>query len=123
MEHAIFTMLVCLMPLLKIAVSSLCRKVTHAACWAVTAVLNWMDDVVHLSVDPNREGLSTRLVGYLRSCGVRRLVYVSCDPATLARDLQLLCAASPPDLQQRASNRWGHLLTVTPSGFAACAHR
>ena len=41
-------------------------------------------------VDPPRSGLDTRVIESLTSRPVERLTYVSCDPATLARDLQLL---------------------------------
>ena len=44
-------------------------------------------------VDPARAGLSPPLVSWLRGCGAKRLVYVSCNPATQARDLQALCGA------------------------------
>lgn len=42
-------------------------------------------------VDPPRKGLSETALTELASMGAGRLVYVSCDPATLARDLKLLC--------------------------------
>lgn len=38
-------------------------------------------------VDPPREGLGTPLREALRTLPLRRLVYLSCNPATLARDL------------------------------------
>ncbi|PRW45128.1 tRNA (uracil-5-)-methyltransferase-like protein A [Chlorella sorokiniana] len=44
-------------------------------------------------VDPARPGLSPAVIRYLRSCGCRRLVYVSCNASTQARDIKLLCAA------------------------------
>src|SRR6185436_7040234 len=43
-------------------------------------------------VDPPRAGLHEDIVTALRQQLPKRIVYVSCNPATLARDLQLLCA-------------------------------
>jgi tRNA/tmRNA/rRNA uracil-C5-methylase (TrmA/RlmC/RlmD family) len=42
-------------------------------------------------VDPARAGLSRSVVEFLLQSGTQRVVYVSCNAATQARDLQLLC--------------------------------
>jgi 23S rRNA (uracil1939-C5)-methyltransferase len=44
-------------------------------------------------VDPPRSGLGERVARLLATAGAARIVYVSCDPATLARDLGTLLAA------------------------------
>lgn len=41
--------------------------------------------------DPNRPGMHMKLIKYLLKVRAPRLVYVSCNPATCARDLDYLC--------------------------------
>lgn len=45
-------------------------------------------------VDPPRSGCEASLLETFRAMQPKRIVYVSCDPATLARDLDILCHAS-----------------------------
>lgn len=43
-------------------------------------------------VDPPRSGCHPRALAELKQLAPRTFVYISCDPSTLARDLQLFCA-------------------------------
>ena len=42
-------------------------------------------------VDPPRKGLSPDVIEAIAQMSPKKVVYVSCDPATLARDVKLLC--------------------------------
>ena len=66
-------------------------------------------------VDPPRTGLSAAVSRGLVAGGVPRLVYVSCDPATLARDARLLVDGGYRIAEARAFDlfpRTGHVETV-----------
>lgn len=41
-------------------------------------------------IDPPRSGLDKKTLEYLKAQDLKRIVYVSCDPMTLSRDLKLL---------------------------------
>lgn len=56
-----------------------------------------VEQVIHRLSKPNlvytnppRTGMGAEVVGAIRASGSRRVVYVSCDPATLARDIRAL---------------------------------
>ena len=42
-----------------------------------------------LIVDPPRKGLSRDLIDSIKETDINKIVYISCNPATLARDLKL----------------------------------
>ncbi len=63
-------------------------------------------------VDPPRKGLAPEVIGWIKELAPKTVVYVSCDPATLARDLKLLCengeykalSATPVDMFPRTKH-------------------
>ncbi len=61
-------------------------------------------------VDPPRAGMGERISRLVASLGAPQLTYVSCDPATLARDLRVLVGAG-------YRVRQAHLLDLFPQTF------
>lgn len=57
---------------------------------AVTRYVILVDRVL-LAADPARSGMSAELNSFLQQSGARKIVYVSCNPATQARDVAQLC--------------------------------
>lgn len=51
------------------------------------------EDVDLIVVDPPRAGLTEKVIDSIVATSAKRLIYVSCNPPTLARDLKLLVAA------------------------------
>lgn len=66
----------------------------------VEEALPTVDSVDAVVLDPPRAGCSGAVTGWLALSGPSRIVYVSCDPATLARDLHVLCVSGPYELEQ-----------------------
>ena len=52
--------------------------------------MNLFKDVDTIIVDPPRAGLDKKTISYLKTLKVKNLIYVSCDPVTLMRDLVVL---------------------------------
>ncbi|HLB29712.1 MAG TPA: class I SAM-dependent RNA methyltransferase [Dehalococcoidia bacterium] len=84
------------------------RGKTEQALWALGEPAN------ALILDPPRSGCHRRALEALLKLSPSKAIYVSCDPATLARDLRILCegrAAGPGGLGKNGGYR---LLEVQP---------
>ena len=63
----------------------------------LTKSADWMKDYPRPDVvilDPPRSGVHTKVLERLGEIAAPRIVYVSCNPATQARDIKLLCAGN-----------------------------
>jgi 23S rRNA (uracil1939-C5)-methyltransferase len=73
-------------------------------------------------LDPPRAGLGSKVAGSLAQLGAPEIIYLSCDPATLARDLAIL-TASPESEAASGKNRVRyeiaemHLFDLFPQTF------
>lgn len=54
-------------------------------------------------VDPPRKGVSADVIEAIAAMQPQRVVYVSCDPATLARDVKLLTEKATPSAPPKRS--------------------
>ena len=59
------------------------------------AVLQEKEPADVVILDPPRKGCDAKLLDAIRKVGPEKIVYVSCDSATLARDLKILTGAEP----------------------------
>lgn len=63
-------------------------------------------------VDPPRKGCEQSLLDTILEMAPKKVVYVSCDPATLARDLKYLCAKDYELVKVRAVDQFSHSVHV-----------
>ena len=63
-------------------------------------------------VDPPRKGCDEKCLETMIAMQPERIVYVSCDPATLARDLKILCGGGSEIRRVRAVDQFGHTCHV-----------
>lgn len=63
-------------------------------------------------VDPPRKGCDEKCLETMLKMQPERIVYVSCDSATLARDLRILCEGGYALEKVRAVDQFGHTLHV-----------
>ena len=59
-------------------------------CDKVENVISDFNNIDMVVVDPPRAGLDLKTVEHIKRIGSETLVYISCDPVTLARDLKVL---------------------------------
>jgi 23S rRNA (uracil1939-C5)-methyltransferase len=73
------------------------------------------EDNIHadvIVVDPPRKGCEQSLLDTILAMAPKRVVYVSCDPATLARDLKYLCEKDYKLEKVKAFDQFAHSVHV-----------
>jgi 23S rRNA (uracil1939-C5)-methyltransferase len=63
-------------------------------------------------VDPPRKGCDEACLSTMLKMQPKRIVYVSCDSATLARDLRILCDGGYEMVKVRAFDQFAHTMHV-----------
>ena len=63
-------------------------------------------------VDPPRKGCDEQCLETMMRMAPKRIVYVSCDSATLARDLRILCDGGYELKRVRVVDQFGHTVHV-----------
>ena len=63
-------------------------------------ISRFSDRATTVLLDPPRKGCQPDMLQVLRRAGPAQVIYVSCHPATMARDLNILCADGVFDLVQ-----------------------
>jgi 23S rRNA (uracil1939-C5)-methyltransferase len=66
------------------------NNVTFKAGLAENIVEEWKNKANALVVDPPRKGIDEKLINTILNANFEKIVYVSCNPTTLARDIRLL---------------------------------
>ena len=74
------------------ATNGLSDQATFEVSSVAAALPSLLDSADALLLDPPRKGLEAPVLAAILAAPPHRLLYLSCDPATLSRDLGLLCA-------------------------------
>ena len=78
-------------------------------------------DIDVICVDPPRKGCDSKCLETILEIRPERVVYVSCDPATLARDLRILADGGYEIRKVRPVDQFGH--TVQSLKYSGFRHR
>ena len=74
-----------------------------------------LTDMLHpdvIVVDPPRKGCDEACLDTMLKMGPERIIYVSCDSATLARDLKVLCEGGYEIVKVRGVDQFGMTVHV-----------
>jgi len=90
-------------------------------------ILNYIKDVNAIIVDPPRKGCSGKLIDSIIKINPEKILYISCNPCTLARDIKILCSEPyslrsviPIDLFPRTGHVETIALMTSNSKFERC---
>ena len=58
--------------------------------WCIKKINSIKEKINVIFVDPPRSGLDRKLISIIKKINPEKIVYISCNPVTLARDLSYL---------------------------------
>jgi len=78
----------------------------------IPGLINSGEKIDLIIVDPPRKGCDIKLITGIINSNVQKIIYISCDPATLARDLKLLTQTAYDLKKVRPVDMFPHTMHV-----------
>ena len=86
----------------------------------IPKIINGGENIDLIIVDPPRKGCDIKLIESIIKSKIKKMVYISCDPATLSRDLKLLTNEAYKLKKARPFDMFPHTMHVETIALLEC---